>query len=319
VRGALIRELGQPPALAELPEPEQDDERALVEVAAVPLNPVDISIGAGRFYGGRPELPFVPGTEAVGRILAAPSLGEGIRVYFGGDGLGLTRDGTLAERVRVAEQNAVPLPGGVDDLLAAAAGTAGIAGWMPVAWRSPVQEGDRVLVLGATGTVGSVAAQGAKLLGAERVVGAGRDHERLARIRELGVDATIELGNGDLVEQIVSAFDGDGPTLIVDPLWGAPAEAAAKAAARGARMVSLGQAAGPNATFASADVRGKTLTILGYSNFTLTPEIKRAGYLQLLDHVASGRITIDLEAFPLERVADAWRNQAAGRKTVVTL
>jgi NADPH2:quinone reductase len=319
VRAARISELGRLPELVQIDEPDADGERVLVEVAAVALNPVDLAVAAGSFYGGHPELPFVPGSEAVARVLTAPTLPEGLRVYVSGDGLGHTRNGTLAERIAVAEENAYPLPGGIDDAHAVAAGVAGLAGWLPVAWRSPVQEGDRVLVLGATGTVGSVAAQGAKLLGAERVVAAGRDRDRLARLRELGADATIELGEGDLAHAIADAFEGHGPTLVVDPLWGEPLAAAVRAARRGARIVSLGQSAGPETTLASADVRGKALTLLGYSNFAMTPETKRAGYLQLVDHVAAGRIEIDLETFPLDRIADAWTHQAGGRKAVVLL
>jgi NADPH2:quinone reductase len=243
----------------------------------------------------------------------------GTRVYVSGGGLGLARDGTLAERVDVTDAHVCPVPEGVDDATAVAGGIAGIAGWLPVAWRSPVQEGDRVLVLGATGTVGSVAVQGARVLGAERVVAAGRNRDRLKRAEQLGADATISLGNGDLAADITGAFDGEGPTLIVDMLWGEPLQAALAAAAPGARVVHVGQSAGPEAALRSADVRGKQLVILGYSNFALSQETKCAGYRQLLEHVEEGRIAIEHETFALERVADAWAAQAEGRKAVVLL
>src|SRR5207253_2520788 len=174
----------------------------------------------GVFYGGHADLPYVPGCEAVGRIVEAPTLGEGIRVYVSGGGLGVQRDGTLVERVAVSEEDVFPLPGGVDDEHAVAAGIAGLAGWMPVAWRAPVQEGDRVLVLGGTGTAGSISVQGAKLLGAERVVAAGRDPDKLARVKELGADDVVRLGDGDPTDNFRDAFDGEGPTLVIDPLWG---------------------------------------------------------------------------------------------------
>jgi NADPH:quinone reductase len=313
VRAARIDALGQPPVVAEVGEPEAAEGQTLVELSAAALNPLDLAVAAGRFYGGHPELPYVPGCEGVGRLPG------GTRVYVSGGGLGVARDGTLVERVAVAEADAIAVPEGVDDAVAAAAGIAGIAGWLPVAWRSPVQEGDRVLVLGATGTAGSVAVQGARLLGAERVVAAGRDSERLRRAESLGADATIRLDGGDVAAEVAKAFDGDAPTLVVDLLWGEPVEAALAAAAPGARIVHVGQSAGPEATLRSADVRGKQLAILGYSNFALGPETKRAGYLQLLEHVQAGRIAIDHETFELERVADAWAAQAASRKAVVLL
>lgn len=312
MRAARITELGRAPEPCEAPEPSADG-KALFELAAVALNPLDINVGAGRFYGGHPPLPYVPGCEGVGR---AP---DGTRVYLFGDGMGTKRDGLLAERVAAPEELAIPVPEDVDDATAAACGIAGLAGWLPVSWRAPVREGDRVLVLGATGTVGLVALQGAKLLGAARVVAAGRDEARLERARELGADATAKLDEGDLAEAFRAAFDGDGPTLIVDPLWGAPAQAAAQAAAHGFRLVQIGQSAGPEATFTSAVVRGKDANILGYSDFTVPREVFRNGYVQLAGHVAAGRIRFDVETFPLDQVDEAWRRQQQGAKAVVTL
>ena len=311
MRAARISAIGQAPALAEIEAPEPADGQTVVEVAAVALNPVDLAVAAGRFYGGHPELPYVPGCEGVGRRAG------GTRVWVFGGGLGLARDGTLAEQVAVDEADLCPVPEGVDDADAVAAGIAGIAGWLPVAWRSPVQEDDRVLVLGATGTAGSVALQGARVLGAERVAAVGRNTDRLSRAKELGADASIRLGDDDLAAKVTDAFDGKGPTLIVDFLWGEPLQAVLPAAAPGARVVHVGQSAGPETTLRSADVRGKQLAILGYSNFALSPETKCAGYLQLLEHVEGGRIRIEHETFPLEQVADAWAAQAEGRKAVV--
>ena len=87
--------------------------------------------------------------------------------------------------------------------------------------------------------------QAAKLLGAGRVVAAGRNREALDRAVELGADATVVLGEaGDLVEAFKEAAGGGGIDVTVDPLWGEPAVAAIKAANRFARHVALGQSAG---------------------------------------------------------------------------
>jgi NADPH2:quinone reductase len=316
MRAALLRELGGVPEPAEVDDPDPDDGQGILEVAAVALNPLDISVGSGRFYGGSPPLPYIPGCEAVGRLAAT-----GDRLYVFGGGLGVRRDGTLAERVALTDATAVPLPEGVEDDAAVASGIAGLAGWMPLARRAPVRDGERVLVLGATGTAGLVAVQAARLLGAERVVAAGRNAERLARARELGADETVELAGEGLADAFRTAFGGEGPTLIVDPLWAEPLAAALEAAAPGARAVQFGQSAGPEATLESSVVRGKQLELLGYSNFALPAEVARAGYLELLGHVASGRIRIDIETYPLDRIAEAWQRQATGpgAKLVVRL
>jgi NADPH2:quinone reductase len=317
MRAALLRELGGVPEPAEVEDPRPDnDGRTLVDVTAAGLNPLDIGVASGRFYGGSPSLPYIPGCEAVGRLAAT-----GQRVYVVGEGLGVRRDGTLAERATVAEAAPIPLADDVPDEIAIACGIAGLAGWLPLAWRAPIREDDRVLVLGATGTAGLVAVQAARLLGAERVVAAGRNAERLARAREVGADETVDLGSDGLADAFRAAFGGEGPSLIVDPLWNGPLAAAVEAAVPRARIVQVGQSAGPEATLRSNDVRGKQLELFGYSNFAAPPDVAREGYLELLGHVAARRIRIDVETSPLELIADAWRRQAEGpgAKLVVSI
>ena len=268
-----------------------------LEVLAAPLNPVDRSVAAGQFYGGHPPLPYVPGCECVGR-----EAGGRIVWTFGG-GLGLTRDGAMAER---AEPGAVvaELPEGADPALASALGIAGLAGWMPLAWRAPVHAGDRVLVLGATGTAGQVAVQAAKLLGASHVVAAGRDPDGLERALTFGADEAVGL-DGDFGE----------PTYVFDPLCGEPLERAVAAAAPGARIVQLGQSAGPTATLPSAAIRGKQLELYGYSNFVVPGEVLAEHYGRLVGHAVAGEIQLALERIDLDEIGDVWG--APGKHVVV--
>jgi NADPH2:quinone reductase len=221
----------------------------------------------------------------------------------------------------VSEDVCVAVPDGSDPALAGALGIAGVAGWLPVAIRAPVQEGETVLVLGATGTVGLVALQGARILGAGRLVAAGRRPEALERALRLGADAVVSLEGADLETAFREACGGDGPTLVVDPLWGEPVVAAAKAAAPGARIVNIGQSAGPAAPLLSADVRGKQLNILGFSNFGTPREVMNREYLRLLELAGEGRLEVEVARFPFEEAAEAWRRQAdgAGAKVVVEL
>jgi NADPH2:quinone reductase len=312
VRAAVISELGRPPELADWSDPSGGTS---YEVSAVSLNPVDVNVGAGRYFGGHPELPYVPGCEGVGR---AP---DGTRVYLFGDGLGLSRDGLLAERALAPAGHGIPLPDEVSDGIAASCGIAGMAGWMPVAWRAPVRKDDTVLVLGATGTVGLVAVQAAKLLGAKRVVAAGRNPERLKRAAELGADATVSLEEDDLPAAFKAAAGSDGPTHIVDTLWGAPAVAAIQSAAAGWRLVQVGQSAGAEATVSSAVIRGKMGELYGYTDFAVPKDVFREQYLRLVEHAAAGDIVFDIETYPLDRIAEAWERQAEGShaKLVITL
>jgi len=311
VRAAVITELGRPPEPADRAEPAGE---AIYEISAVSLNPIDINVGAGRYFAGHPELPYVPCCEGVGRAA------DGTRVYLFGYPIGLSSDGLLSERAAAPPDLGIPIPDGVSDEIAVSCGIAGMAGWMPVAWRAPVRPDDRVLVLGATGTVGLVAVQAAKLLGAERVVAAGRNPDRLQRAIELGADATVSLGEDDLVGAFKDATGG-GPTLIVDALWGAPAVAAMQAAVPGWRLVQVGQSAGPEASVPSAAIRGKMAEIYGFIDFQVPRSDFREHYARLVGHAAAGDIVFDIVTYPFEQVAEAWQRQADGAaaKIVVTL
>ena len=121
--------------------------------------------------------------------------------------------------------------------------------------------------------------------------------------------------SGDLA----AACGGDGPTVVIDPLWGEPAAAAVEAAAPRARIVHYGQSAGPEATFKSGTVRGKELELLGLSNFARTNEELRTLHGELLAPCKSGALQVDFETFSLDEVDEAWRRQGAGAKAVVAL
>ena len=320
MRAGLITELESLPEIGEAPEPVRGHGEALLQVVLVPLNPIDINVGAGRYYGGSPERPYVPGCEGVARVVESASLAPGTLVWAHGAGLGVRRGGMLAELVVVDEEVLVPLPDDVDPALAGSLGIAGLAGWLPVAHRAPVREGETVLVLGATGTVGLVALQGARILGAGRIVAAGRRPEALERARRLGADAVVSLDEEDLAAALAEACGGEGPTLVLDPLWGEPVVAAAQAAAPSARIVNIGQSAGPQAGLFSADVRGKQLDILGFANAATPRDVFRREYLRLVEHAQAGQVELELQTYPFERLADAWQRQAmgAGLKVVVT-
>ena len=312
MRAAILSEYQAPPALGERHAPQAAEGKAVVELRAAALNPADLAIASGSFPAGSPPLPYVPGIEGVGSILQSDRFAPGTRVWGSGRGLGVASDGTFAEQFLVSDDVLVEVPADADDLLAAALGVVGLAGWMPLAWLAPVRLGETVLVLGATGSVGSVAVQAAKILGASRVVAVGRDVGRLEHIRELGADTAVELGGDDFRERLAAAVSGAPPTLVLDALWGHPLEAAAAVSGPGARIVHVGQSAAPTATIASGLVRGKQLQILGYSNFAVPQDALAKGYADVVEHAVAGRIRLELEAVPLERVGEAWARQAQG-------
>jgi NADPH2:quinone reductase len=303
VRAAQITEVGAVPAIADIDPPSGAD---VVDVLAASVNPIDLAVSRGLLATGHPALPYVPGCEAVVRTA------DGSLAWLFGGALGRTRDGAMAEQAAIGDSMAIPVPDGADPAVAAGLGIAGLAGWLPLAWRAPLQGGENVLVLGATGAVGLVAVQAAKLLGAARVVAAGRSRAGLERASALGADATVQLDADDLVQAFEDAFGGDGPSYVFDPVWGAPVAAAVQAAVPRATIVNLGQSAGATAELASGPVRFKNLSILGHTNFSVPEDELTEHFHRLVGHVTAGEIVFDVERVPLDDVAAAWQRQAAG-------
>lgn len=313
MRAAVLHEYGTP-AYGEFEEPVAGDGEVVVEVSAAALNPVDVRKAAGTYFAGRPPLPSVAGIEGAGRVA-----GDGRRVYFEAT---VAPFGSMAERALVPREALFELPDGIGDELAAGLGIAGIAGWLPLAWRARLQPGETVLVLGATGAVGQVAVQAAKLLGAGRVVAAGRDAAGLARASsELGADATVDLAAtpADALTDAFREAAGGDVDVVVDPLWGEPAAAAIEALAVGGRLVQLGQSAGAEVTLPSASIRGRQLEILGYLNFLVPADERWAAYRALVEHAVAGRLQLEIERVPLEDVAQAWEHimRSPGHKLVL--
>ena len=281
-----------------------------MSVSAAGLHHLDVHKASGSFYTGPPPLPSVVGTDGVGR------LEDGTRVYFDES---VPPYGSMAERTLVPREALLPVADDVGDEVAAALGNTGLGGWLALEWRSGLQPGETVLVLGATGAVGSVAVQAARLLGAGRVVAADRAGARLHALLDRGADAVVEIGTqDDLAERIEDAAQG-AVDVTIDMLWGPPALAAMGAAAHGARHVEVGNMAAAEITLPAPLIRSLSLDVRGFSVAHPPLELKRDAYLRLTGHAAKGEIAIDVDPCPLDDVSAAWerQRQAAGGPKIV--
>ncbi len=228
----------------QLPTPQPAAGQVLVQVDAASLNFPDLLIVQGK-YQMKPALPFVPGAEFAGRVVA---LGEGVSSLKLGQAVAsYGGTGGFATHAVVAASQCMPLPDGFSAQEAAAFtltyGTSGHA----LLDRAALQPGEQVLVLGAAGGVGTAAIQIAKAAGA-RVIAAASSDDKCALCRELGADATINYGGlapGALREAIKSATGGRGPDVVYDPVGGEFAEPAFRSIAWRGRYLVIGFAAGP--------------------------------------------------------------------------
>ncbi len=288
MRAAVLRAYGSP-ALGEFAEPEASTpEQTVVEVLAAPINAVDRGIATGTHYLSPRKLPVVCGLEGVGR------LPDGRRVHFTQP---VAPYGSMAQRTVIDLTRAIQVPDGLDDATAATLGNAGWAAWLPLSWRAGMQPGEHVLILGATGVVGRLAVQAARLLGAGRVTAAGRDEAALAETLALGADAAIH------IEDLASAGAAE---VIVDYICGPPAAAALRAAATGVRLVQLGEGAGDRIDLPAAVLRAKAAAIYGFMNRHAGRDRQLAAYQAMAEHAITGRLTVSTEEHPLADVEHVW-------------
>jgi NADPH:quinone reductase-like Zn-dependent oxidoreductase len=320
MNAAVLHAFNKPPCFEQFSEPIAEENQVIVHVRAAALKPVDKQMASGSHYAAFRELPVVCGTDGVG------CLDDGRRVFFAGP---RPPFGSMAQRTVVSPSRCFPIPDNVDDDIAAAVVNPGLSAWGALAWRAQLSAGETVLILGATGVTGKLAIQTAKLLGAGRVVAAGRNEQVLNTLHDLGADTIIRLDkHGQDLTEAFSREAGDaGFDVIIDYLWGFPAEALLAAIARKdlrpassrVRLVQVGESAGPTISLAGAVLRSSRLEILGAGsgNAPAAPEIWLEAVRQLMFNVADGKLRIDTERVPLGEVEEAWQREQHGRRVVI--
>jgi NADPH2:quinone reductase len=305
MRAAVLYEVGTIPVFADFKEPQPDDEHEVLEVLLAGLNPVDLYMAAGLY--GPLELPCVVGREGIARR------SDGSRVYFGAPP---SPFGAIAQFAPVDPRTVFPVPDGLDAGVAVALGIAGLAAWLPLTKRAQLEPGETVLVLGASGVVGQIGVQAARLLGAGRVVAAARHRPTLEKLLERGADEIVVL-EGDVPAALKSAAGNGGYDVVLDPLYGPSLEAALQATSQFARVVTVGASAGQTATIPVRELFGRRLS--GHSNNFAPLEDRRAAYEQMAAHALAGEIVVEAEKLPIADIQTAWALQAKGPHHKLTI
>ncbi|MCP3097718.1 zinc-binding alcohol dehydrogenase family protein [Myxococcus sp. K15C18031901] len=318
MKAAILEVLGQTPRFGDFDEPTAEAGEALVTVEAASIKQLDRAIVAGTHYSSPRKLPVVCGTDGTGR------LADGTRVYFSTHRRPF---GAMAQRAPATWT--VPMPEGLDPALAAAIVNPGLAAWLPLLWRGHLRPGESVLVLGATGASGRLAVRAARLLGAGRVVAAGRRQDVL---RTLGADATIDLRLGRTeLQQAFAAEAAKGLSIVVDYVWGPATEALISALVKsdlgtedtpgeGTRIVSVGAMAAPDITLPSAALRGSRLSLIGSgtANFPPVDQMKPM-VADILARTARDELSLEVDRAPLSSVGEVWaRSDDPDRRLVLT-
>jgi NADPH2:quinone reductase len=242
MKALLCKTLGMPDQLVveEIPDPVPGPGQVLLEMKAAGVNFPDALVIQGK-YQFKPPLPFVPGSELAGVVVA---LGEDVKnVKLGQAVIASCRYGAFAEKVIADSKLLIPLPPGLGFDVAASFIVAYGTSYHGIKARGQLKAGETMLVLGAAGGVGLAAIQIGKALGA-RVIAAASTAEKLALCKENGADDLINYNSEDLRERLKELTGGKGPDVIYDPVGGKYAEPALRSIAWGGRYLVIGFADG---------------------------------------------------------------------------
>lgn len=320
MKAAVLHELGQPPRCEEFPDPVPTSGEVVVRVKAASTKNIDKMMASGTHYDSHSQLPVVVGTDGVGL------LEDGTRVFCGGS---RRPYGMMAEQTIVPRAWCMPVPDGVDDAVAAALPNPALSSWMPLVWRAQLRPGETVLILGATGVAGKLAVQVAKILGAGRVVAAGRDEQVLKSLYDLGADEIVALNLPD--QELTAAFAREAEmgnfNVILDFLWGHPTEVLLKVltghdfnkVSQRVRLIEIGEMAGPTITLPAEALRSSGVEIYGSGGGGIVPPKAIFETLPKVWELAiAGKLRIDVERVPLSDIENAWlRQDLHGRRLVV--
>ncbi|MCD1643714.1 NADPH:quinone oxidoreductase family protein [Aurantimonas coralicida] len=274
-------------AYKDVDEPSPKGREVVIEAEAVGVNYPDGLLVQG-LYQARPDLPFVPGMESAGTVVAVGP--EVSRLKVGDRVVASMQLGAFAEKVAVDEAAAMPLPDGFDAGIACALvcgyGTAHHA----LKQRADLKPGETLLVLGAAGATGLAAIQIGKTMGA-RVIAVASSAEKQALAKAEGADEAI--GYDDLRGDIKRLTDGAGVDVAFDPVGGEAFDALARSMAWKGRLLVIGFASGtiPKLPVNLALVKGYSLVGVFWGAFTRKePEVFADNMRELMGWAVDGSV-----------------------------
>lgn len=311
MKAAVVESFDHPPRLQDVDVPVARADEIIVNVRAAALSQLVRAQASGKHYTSTTP-PMVPGADGVG------VLPNGQRVYFAFP----RRFGSMAEMVAVPAENIVALPNGLDDLTAAAIANPGMSSWAALTERARFEAGEAVLINGANGTSGRLAIQIAKHLGASRIIATARNEACEADLRALGADDFIPLQQAP--DALAARFRREidqGVNIVLDYLWGPPAEAfltaatghgSSEAAAR-IRFVNIGSLAGASIALNAGVLRSSGLELVGSGLGSVSHAALLRAISGLMQAIEPAGLSIDAVARPLSEVESVWQETSQAR------
>ncbi|MFG1682610.1 zinc-binding alcohol dehydrogenase family protein [Nonomuraea sp. NPDC049269] len=305
MRAARFHDWGAAPIVEELPEPEHKPGEVLVEVQAAALGHLDLTVAGGNF-ALKPPLPYVGGVEASGVVLASDTLAPGTQVLLRGGGLGLLRDGCWRERLSVTPKAVTPLASPLPPEVAASFFLPTTTAYVALHDIARLEAGEEVIVTGAAGAVGAMVAQQARLAGAT-VTGVVGRADQLGQVPE-GIRGMV----ADDAEAVAELAAARPASLLVDTLGGNALVERSRWVRPGGRAVVIGYVLGTSVT---VDLPSWLLDDVALLPVNMVRQERRAREVApaLIDRLATGELTLEVERFDLSEIAKALELLRDGR------
>jgi NADPH:quinone reductase len=289
MKAVRVHAWGEPPRLEDVAEPPAGAGRTLVRMHAATVGHIDRTVWSGAFLR-HPPLPYVPGVEAAGVVVSSERFRPGQRVWLRGGGLGIAHDGTWRECVDAPDEALGELPDGVSFALGSAFFSPCTSAWIALHEVGQLRPGERVLVSGASGAVGSIAVQLAREAGAE--------------VSAVVYDAVQARRLAPGIKSIEAAHLQPDADLLLDMVGGSALPQALRGVKPGGRAVLVGYAGGSEARLDLPELLQRDVALLPL-NIIRREASARAAAPGLLQQIAQGRLQLAVREFPLAQAAEA--------------
>jgi NADPH2:quinone reductase len=311
MRAIVLRQFGGPKLLKveEVPTPTPGAGEALVEIKAAGINPSDVKNINGAMHGT--TLPRIPGRDFAGVVVRGPADVMGREVWGTGGDVGFTRDGSHAQFILLPLAALTPKPGTLSMDAAGSAGLIFVTAWSALIGAAAMSRDETVLVIGASGGVGSAAVQIGKARGA-MVIGAVRSDADVARVRDNGANKTVSTGSGNWIDDVRKMTDGAGADVVFDTTGQMFAESI-ELAGQSARVCVISAPADGKATFNLRNLYRKELRVCGVDTRSLDVVACAKLLAAMSPDFESGKLAANPgEPRPLAAASEAYEQVARG-------
>lgn len=318
MKAVIVTKYGGPDGLlyTDVQMPSINENEVLIKVHGTSVNFADIKARKG-VHHLKDELPFIPGLDLTGTVVEVGSNVKTIKV--GERVIAFAKSGSYAQYAVATELLTFPISDQIDEKTAAAAPTVLFTSYCLLKKVAQMEKGETVLIHSAAGGVGTTAVQMAKQLGAKTVIGTVSKDEKREIVSEAGADFVLNYQNVDWIEKMKEITDGEGVSVILDPIGGEVRKKSFQCLSPFGKIVNFGNASGKKAEFNGSELYSQCQSILGFSFGKLRrlrPEKVKEIAKEALPFLEKKQIKIFVgDRFPLKDAATAHERMESRKST----